>query len=59
MRPCSFGFSYTISNNEYKVLSDWVQLWQRFLIDEGMTEEKRAIIGPPAKRHLNGVSLAC
>ena len=34
-----------------------------FLVDEERedpnTTIRRAIIGPPAKRHLNGVSLAC
>ena len=47
-----------------KVLSDGVQLWQRFFFSwwgEGGSKYhyKRAIIAPPAKRHLNGVSLAC
>ena len=41
-----------------------VQLWQRFFLvwwgEEGSKYHyKRAMIGPPAKRHLNGVSLAC
>ena len=37
-------------------LSEGVRLWE-----EGGSKYhyKRAIIGPPAKRHLNGVSLAC
>ena len=31
-----------------------------FKVDEGSKYHfKRALIGPPAKRHLNGVSLAC
>ena len=34
-----------------------------FLVDEGeggsKYHYKRAIIGPPAKRHLNGAALAC
>ena len=55
------------------VLSEGVQLWQRFFFlfssfllflsrwREGGSKYhyKRAIIGLPAKRHLNGVSLAC
>ena len=45
------------------VLPEGVQLWQRFfkLMRGGGSKYhfKRAIIGPPAKRHLNGVSLAC
>ena len=39
-----------------------VRLWQLFFCYEGREDpnanEKRAIIGPPAKRHLNGISLA-
>ena len=46
-----------------KILSEGVQLWQRFFSWWGLGGSKyhykRAIIGPPAKRHLNGVSLAC
>ena len=43
-----------------KVLPEGVQLWQRFffLMRGKRIQKKRAIIGPPAKRHLNGVSLA-
>ena len=44
-----------------KVLSEGVQIWQLFF-DEGREDPnttKRAIIGPPEKRHLNGVSLLC
>ena len=47
-----------------KVLSEGVQLWQVFFLvwwgEEGSKyHSKRTIISPPAKRHLNGVSLAC
>ena len=47
-----------------KILSEGIQLWRRFfffLYNEGWEKyhHKRAINGPPAKRHLNGVSLAC
>ena len=47
-----------------KVLSEGVQLWHFlffFVHEEKMIQYhyKRAINGPPAKRHLNGVSLAC
>ena len=45
-----------------KILSEGVQLWQRFFSWWGVGGSKylykRAIIGPPADRHLNGVSLA-
>ena len=45
-----------------KVFSEVFQLWLRFFIWWGQRGSKyhckRAIIGPPAKRHLNGVSLA-
>ena len=43
-----------------KVLSEGVQLQQRSFFDERRESKhhfKRAIIGPPEKRHLNGVSL--
>ena len=43
-----------------KVLSEGVQLWQLFLVDDGRGSKHhymRAIIGPPAKHHLNGISL--
>ena len=51
-----------------KDLSEGVQLWQRFLVDEGreysntsiqilLKHASWAIIGPPAKRHLNDVPL--
>ena len=50
-----------------KILSEGVPFWHLFffLVDEGWENPilkyhyKRAIISPPAKRHLNGVSLAC
>ena len=47
-----------------KVLSEGVQLWQRFFFvwwgKEGSKDHyKRAIIGLPGKRHLNGILLAC
>ena len=43
-----------------KVLSEGVQLWQVFLWGEGGSKcpYKQAIIGPPARRILNGVLLA-
>ena len=41
-----------------EVLSEGAQLWPFFLVDEGR-EDKLAIISLPAKRHLNGISLAC
>ena len=43
-----------------KVLSEGVQLWQVFLGGEGGSKcpYKQAIIGPPARRILNGVLLA-
>ena len=66
------GFVYptlTLMTDSYmhvriqKVLSEGDQLWQHFFNwwGEGGSKYhyKRAIIGPPAKRHLNGVSLAC
>ena len=46
-----------------KVLSVGVQLWCFYLAwwgeERSKYHYKRTIIGPPAKRHLNGVSLAC
>ena len=53
----------TIHARIQKVLPQRVQLWRFFIVDEGRKDPKyhykRAIIGPLAKRHLNGVSLAC
>ena len=48
-----------------RVLSEGVQLWQRLFSFSWSGERgskyhlKWAIIGPPAERHLNGISLAC
>ena len=46
-----------------KVLSEWSNFDKGFLVDEMRvnphTTLSRPSIGPPAKRHLNGVSLAC
>ena len=58
-------YDYSFMRGSRTFLSEGVQLW-RFLFffswwGEGdpNTTIRRAIIGPPAKRHLNGVSLAC
>ena len=43
-----------------KVLPERVQIWQLWWGEEGSKYHyKRAIIGPPAKRQLNGILLAC
>ena len=47
-----------------KILTERVQLWQRFLLlflmraERIQIEQKRVIIGPSAKRYLNDISLA-
>ena len=43
-----------------RIFLDGVHFWRFFFyLIFSKYHEKRAIIGPPAKRHLNGVSLAC
>ena len=56
--------SYTLHARIQKVLSERVQIGQFFfLVDEGREDRNTtpmwAIIGPPAKCHLNGIPLAC
>ena len=53
-------FLYTYADPEKNVRGGQT-LTALFLVDEGWEKYhyKRATIGPPAKRHLNGVSLAC
>ena len=59
------GFRNGFHARNQKFMSEGVQLWQRFLLFFLLMREggskyhfKRVTIGPPAKRHIIGVSLA-